>query len=205
MSQDVLYTLSALFSTTARSENQLLELLHDQVMREASSSVEDDNALANLRYLKVIIDGRLERLQALRFALRSISLQGWPTSEAETVRNSKQRIRYDYEHLEQRASRLTENCTTAIAGLINQLVFAVAQEGLRNSVQVERLTLLATIFIPITFTCTFFGMNFAEFGTGTAPIWIFPVVLGGVALISVLLYYFRSTFAKRQNHLSLVL
>ena len=49
-----------------------------------------------------------------------------------------------------------------------------------------RLTLVAFIFIPLSFTTSFFGMNIEQLGTGTTHIKFFfllAILAGGIALL----------------------
>lgn len=48
-----------------------------------------------------------------------------------------------------------------------------AKESRKAAVSIGRLSKLAFIFIPLSFTTSFFGMNVREFGTGHASVWVF--------------------------------
>ena len=62
--------------------------------------------------------------------------------------------------------------------------------GVRQNATIERLTILATIFLPLTFVTGFFGQNFAWL---VGNIDGFPAFLifgiGGLVLPCVLLYF----------------
>jgi magnesium transporter len=59
---------------------------------------------------------------------------------------------------------------------------------------ITRLTVFATLFLPLTFITGFFGMNFAWLVAHIAPAWTFWVLAVGVMLATTalqLLYYRR--------------
>jgi magnesium transporter len=59
---------------------------------------------------------------------------------------------------------------------------------------ITRLTVFATLFLPLTFITGFFGMNFAWLVAHIAPAWTFWVLAVGVMLGTTalqLLYYRR--------------
>jgi magnesium transporter len=64
----------------------------------------------------------------------------------------------------------------------------------RLNLRITRLTVFATLFLPLTFITGFFGMNFAWLVTHIAPAWTFWVLAVGVMLATTalqLLYYRR--------------
>ena len=82
----------------------------------------------------------------------------------------------------------------------NMAVISVEQTqiGVRQNATIERLTILATIFLPLTFVTGFFGQNFAwlvDNIDGPAAFLIFGI--GGLVLPCVLLYLWLRHNSKR--------
>ncbi len=82
----------------------------------------------------------------------------------------------------------------------NMAVISVAQNemGVRQTEATKQLTLVATIFLPLSFVASFFGMNFGWLTAHITPLWAF--LLYGVgsfaASLAALLFWFR-----RSGHL----
>ena len=63
-----------------------------------------------------------------------------------------------------------------------------SQKAILQAEDVARLTRLAFIFIPLSFTASFFGMNFSQFTNGALlSIWIWFVVSVPFLLVSLAL------------------
>lgn len=54
-----------------------------------------------------------------------------------------------------------------------------AKRGIEQNARVKRLTQLALVFIPLSFSTSLFGMNLEMLGTGTAKAWMV-----GLAIVS---------------------
>ena len=67
-----------------------------------------------------------------------------------------------------------------------------SQKSIEEAVSVKRLTQLAFIFIPLTYTSSLFGMNIKEMNGGGPKLWIFLFVSVCISVITLLL----SSFVK---------
>jgi magnesium transporter len=84
----------------------------------------------------------------------------------------------------------------------NMAVISVEQTevGVRQNATIERLTILATIFLPLTFVTGFFGQNFAWLVDDIAGFPAFLILgIGGLVLPCVLLYFWLHHNAKQQS------
>ena len=81
----------------------------------------------------------------------------------------------------------------------NLAVISVEQTkvGVRQNATIEQLTILATIFLPLTFVTGFFGQNFAWLVGHINSLAAFLIYgLGGLALPMVLLFW----WLRRRKH-----
>ena len=143
----------------------------------------------------------LERINDVRRDLLSFRKQVWPAREAIGVlaRGDPKQIqpqtekyfRDVYDHLVQIVD-LTETYRDLVAGARDIYLNTVSQST--NEVM-KMLTVVATIFIPLTFVVGIYGMNFADSPYNMPELgWAFgyPAVMVGMAVVvAVLLAHFR--------------
>jgi len=196
--QDTLYALSDVFRLSAASESQFLNLIHDQIDHELRISSKIDNAsMVNLRYLKTILGDHINSLTDTIMVLSSQDQFAWPSAGPGTVqRKAADSMRSillgDFSHIRQRAERLSNSCQKGMQSLVSTADYQESVKGVANAERVEKLTLLATIFIPLSFTCSLFGMNFSVFGQGHVSIWVFFPTAAVVLILSYILWYIAS-------------
>ncbi|EMA09097.1 magnesium transporter [Haloarcula vallismortis] len=143
----------------------------------------------------------LERINDVRRDLLSFRKQVWPAREAigilargdpkEIQPQTEKYFRDVYDHLVQIVD-LTETYRDLVAGARDIYLNTVSQST--NEVM-KMLTVVATIFIPLTFVVGIYGMNFADSPYNMPELgWTFgyPAVMIGMAVIvAVMLIHFR--------------
>ena len=143
----------------------------------------------------------LERINDVRRDLLSFHKQVWPAREAIGVLargdpnqiqpQTEKYFRDVYDHLVQIVD-LTETYRDLVAGARDIYLNTVSQST--NEVM-KMLTVVATIFIPLTFVVGVYGMNFADSPYNMPELgWTFsyPAVMIGMAIVvAVLLAHFR--------------
>jgi magnesium transporter len=143
----------------------------------------------------------LERINDVRRDLLSFRKQVWPAREAigilargdpkQIQPQTEKYFRDVYDHLVQIVD-LTETYRDLVAGARDIYLNTVSQST--NEVM-KVLTVVATIFIPLTFVVGIYGMNFADSPYNMPELgWRFgyPAVMVGMGLIvAVLLAHFR--------------
>jgi magnesium transporter len=143
----------------------------------------------------------LERINDVRRDLLSFRKQVWPAREAIGVlaRGDPKQIqpqtekyfRDVYDHLIQIVD-LTETYRDLVAGARDIYLNTVSQST--NEVM-KVLTVVATVFIPLTFVVGVYGMNFADSPYNMPELgWAFgypAVMIGMVIVVAVLLAHFR--------------
>ncbi|MFL5863743.1 MAG: magnesium and cobalt transport protein CorA [Solirubrobacteraceae bacterium] len=92
---------------------------------------------------------------------------------------------------------LGQRDSLAVVLQANMAVISLQQNelGVRQNTAMKQLTIIATIFLPLSFITGFFGMNFGWMVRNITSLWVFLVFgIGSLAASSVaLLAWFRST------------
>lgn len=96
----------------------------------------------------------------------------------------------DYQGLLDRCLRLLSRIESAKASEMNRAMMLESRRAIEQSERVKQLTLMATYFIPLTFTASLFGMNFGLFGQGDLPVWWYFVFAIPFTLLTHVLYSF---------------
>jgi magnesium transporter len=94
-----------------------------------------------------------------------------------------------YDHLI-RISDMVDNYRDLLSGVMDTHVSTVSN---RLNVVMKQLTIIATVFLPLTFLTGFFGQNFAWLVRNISGFWVFMIFGIGteVAAILALLYLFK--------------
>lgn len=115
-------------------------------------------------------------MQVLHTTLSTIKTQGgpgWPRAkEPLQVQEAEHAATKDYEELLRRAGQLSRLCLEGMEDLRNSVILSESHKAMEQARGVARLTLLAFFFLPLSFTTSFFGMNFSELGTRKLSLWI---------------------------------
>jgi hypothetical protein len=191
--QDALYALSEVFQFAGSSELQFLNLLHSRIEHELSLTGQQNagrrNAvsLLNLRYIKTQLTSHAQRLAETVSTLENRDSLDWPralaSSKAEKIAHL---LLTDFKYLLQRAEALARECEYGMDTLVNSSVLEESRRSAENAMLVHKLTVIATIFIPLSFVCSVWGMNFRELGSSDKPLWMWFVTAGPVTLVSLL-------------------
>lgn len=195
--QDALYALSEVFRFAAFSEVQFLNLIHNCIEHELSfvalQDVDRRNAfsLLNLKYIKTQLASHARNLAETVSTLENRHTLDWPRAPSSTAADQAAALLLtDFKYLLQRADDLARECEQGMTTLTNSSILEESRRSTENAMRVQKLTVLATIFIPLSFTCSFWGMNFAELGTGTVHLWAWFATGAPIIMFCFIVYHF---------------
>jgi magnesium transporter len=121
----------------------------------------------------------------------------WPLREAleRVIKSDDEWVEPDtipfFEDVLDHLNQLIDTADVVREGLSALIDSYISLIGLRSNAVMQMLTLVATIFIPLTFLAGIYGMNF-EYMPELAWRWAYPVLLGGMAATGIgMLVYFR--------------
>ena len=181
---DAFYALSNIFRHVAYSEVQVLNVLDAQIIQEMGVLTAEhrrSHSLENLQYFTLFLDRHVRQIED---ALATVKSRGhgrdWPiehrTGKRRKAVAAAEKLQADFEGLLSRALDLRRRCTEGMSVMMNRAVIAESRKAIEQAERVKRLTLLATIFIPLSFVSSIFGMNFREFGQGRLSVWWFVAI-----------------------------
>lgn len=186
-----LYPLSMcipLFAHAAFSEVQFLNLIESRTQIQINTIAEGipANTLDTLQYFSNILSRHVQQLKDSTHALGKLaerSSQGL-TSVPETVRNigisnnsdgafTEKGLLEDYEQLHVRCIDLPRMCAHGITLAMNKATIEESSKAIEQSGRLKKLTLLATLFIPLSLTASLLGMNIDLLGQNAVGFWWF--------------------------------
>lgn len=194
MQKDPLYALNGIFSFFVASEAQMLSFLARQIEPNTAPKVDavevvDTESLSNLLHCRQLLEGHGEEL---RYVLGIIQRRGgerWPRARSDISEKAASSLQADLEYLVERAVVLRSRSETSITLAMNVASIGETRPGLHQNKAMFRFTVLVSIYVPFSFTASFFGMNFQQFGQGDLSIWIYVVVSVPVFALSILFLF----------------
>jgi Mg2+ and Co2+ transporter CorA len=200
MAQDAFYALHEVFLHSACSERQFLNLLDSKLANAIEEARElEVDSLPSLNYLKEILYHHLKYNQHVASFIRSLEGTRWPQMTGEKQRRRSSVILDHFEHLATQAQMLYSRCEGAITVLMNSISIAEARKSISQAERLGRLTFLAFIFVPLSFTTSVFGMNLEELSQPNLPsIRIWFALSIPVMVFALLLFYINvGQYARR--------
>lgn len=127
--------------------------------------------------------------------------------ETETVRNvgssssdgafTTKGLLEDYEQLYVRCIDLSKRCTQGITLAMNKATIEESRKAIEQSERLKRLTLLATLFIPLAFSSSLLGMNIDLLGQNAVRFWWYFVLCIPVTLFAYIIYLWDFQVLRR--------
>jgi hypothetical protein len=131
----------------------------------------------------------------------------WLPSETESARKlsslrsdgtfTPMGIMEDYDQLRVRCIDLSRMCTRGINLAMNKATIEESRKAIEQSRRLKRLTLLATLFIPLSFSSSLLGMNIDLLGQNAVKFWWFFVLCFPITLIAYSFYLWDLHCIKR--------
>ena len=179
MLYDTRYALREIFELVAQAELQFLQLC-DAKLRdfENINFIGDPDRSADLKNMKQVLYRHLLQNQEAEGSLEVLSTHtGWPKANDLHLKaradRSMDELKEDFKKLTKMTEQLHTQCTATIGLLMNEIVIVESREARLQAARLKKLTFLAFIFVPLSFTTSFFGMTIRELGAdaGSLSIW----------------------------------
>jgi Mg2+ and Co2+ transporter CorA len=205
MASDAFYAMNDLFRFYNFSNSQFLNIIESTINNETahSSMSLEKPTLTNLLYCQRILETHLPSLQRNIKLIQQHESLSWPrVSEENKIQHSRateaaEELLRDMEHLEERTRELLERCKTGMSVLMNYVMLAESRQAISQGQRVAKLTLLAFLYIPLSFTCSLFGMNVTQINSSLLSIWVWVVTTIPVFVLTVSFFYIDFTKVSR--------
>ncbi|PPJ52981.1 hypothetical protein CBER1_10951 [Cercospora berteroae] len=210
MANDPFYAMTELMQFAAFSICQLLNMIDSITPRATLAATMEANNydISDLSYHKQLLD---EVAQTLRENVKVIDQRGsetWPKAKDIKQRAKADRIAAsllaDYRELQHRNQDLIKRCHNQMKIIMNQGTIAETQRSLEQAGKVTLLTRLAFMFVPLTFSTSFFGMNVSVFGQGTASLWLWFAITGPLMLVAFMFLMWSTCASSIQGTVGIV-
>jgi hypothetical protein len=208
MACDPFYALTEIFRLCAAAEHQFLGLIKETVANETDykSLGKQRPTLANLLYCLGILEAHSEWIrETVEWIRRYTSRRDLRSSIGNEDLHAEVQIvgedvLSDFEHLLEVTDSLSERCNKGMAVIGNNVMLEENRQAISQARRVARLTFIAFVFVPLSFTTSLFGMNVSQLGTGHVSIAVWAAVSTSVVIVTTLMYFFDgSTVANAYN------
>lgn len=192
--RDPFFLVGQLLCTALLSWNQMVNFLEEDVREyQFARSDEVESALEQLRYNISLIDRMKSHLKDNLATIDQAGLEPMEDDLAEVAQQNRDTLRKDHEWIIGRCQALSARCEVISNSLLSMASFEASQRSILESNQINRLSKLAFIFIPMSFVASVFGMNVSEMARNP-PIWVFFLVAIPVACFAITIMNWKSLY-----------
>lgn len=195
LGKDPFYALDELFKFAAHAECIALATVETKINAETGYAVTTQQrhlTLSNLLYFQDLLLGHLAMLHENIDFVKRRGHRSWPqVSNTDddgleaTAQLAAETLLKDFEYLQFWAKSLYERCTQGTTVIMNNAMLAQSERAGLQAEGLRKLTLVAFFYIPLSFTASFFGMNFRQLGQGNLSVWIWFLVATPVLILSI--------------------
>ncbi|KAJ5623415.1 hypothetical protein N7490_012020 [Penicillium lividum] len=158
MATDAFYALHEIFSFAASSEMHFLNLIDVKLDQYTESTENEFGSLPSLKYTKEILYRHIQKIQQTLDSIRNAKHPKWPkagTKGRDKTKIAADAIEQDFIHLLGRAEMMHKRCNEAIVVLMSSVSISESKKAISQATRVTRLTFLAFLFVPLSFTTSF--------------------------------------------------
>ncbi|KAI0811538.1 hypothetical protein GGR55DRAFT_105155 [Xylaria sp. FL0064] len=195
MGNDPTYYLDELFMLLASSEYQFLNLMEVKVRRKSQWGEDIRQIIAELHRTQRVVEQHTQRLLDVldiirhRTPFQQLQIEH---PEQENVGNSVKADRplhSIFSKLLRRAETVSSLCHEEMQVLSNDAVIRESQESLEQAGALAKVTFIAFVFVPLSFTTSFSGMNISILNGGSVNLWVWSVVSVPILAFSILAWW----------------
>ncbi|KAF2805401.1 uncharacterized protein BDZ99DRAFT_466416 [Mytilinidion resinicola] len=166
MASDAFYALNEIFSLAASSEMQFLNFVDVKLDRYTHPDIDITQSSQNVIYTKRILSRHMQNLKQTLQSIRNTTHPKWPKArgdEAKVAKAAAERLQNDFEYLINRAQMLDRRCAEIMTILQNSISLSESWKAMEHTQQLMRLSRLAFVFIPVSFSIFLMALNLKDF------------------------------------------
>lgn len=179
------FALASVLSAAARSWNQVLNFIEEDIASHQDAPAGTvHSSLTQIRFNSAVIQRFQGFMQQDAQILETVQDGAWTNGIAnkqddEENLHDEQTVMLkellgDYKGLLTRCQLLSQQCESASNILQSAMALLESQKSIKQTEEVNKLTKLAFIFIPVSLISSIFGMNISEINSENAPrLWHF--------------------------------
>jgi Mg2+ and Co2+ transporter CorA len=192
MHDDPLYALNEVFAFVNASEVQCLNMIARNLSEDAANTISIDpkasaELQSNLLHNREVLKRHIYRTSEVLTFLKNRHLLDWPKSPGGSKANlAVARLQQDFEYLLERGQSLQRHCEQEISMMMSNSNIAEARRGVEQGSRVFKLTVLASVYIPLSFSCALFSMTFIQFENWMRGFYVWILVTIPIFIISTL-------------------
>jgi hypothetical protein len=193
MHDDPLYAMNEVFAFVNASEVQCLNTIATNLKENTANTININpqasaELQSNLLHNREVLKRHVYRASEVLTFLKSRHLLDWPKSPGGSKANlAVARLQQDFEYLLDRGKTLQSQCEQELAMMMNNANIAEARRGVEQGSRVFKLTVLASVYIPLSFTCALFSMTFVQFENNLKGLYVWISITIPIFLISTLI------------------
>ncbi|KAL8831929.1 MAG: hypothetical protein Q9170_005091 [Blastenia crenularia] len=197
MAHDAFYALNELFEFSAASIDQLLEVFEGKLRTRSQFS--DARLMAELLIAKNLIDDYRHYVKDILDVVSARGGARWPRvtgcKQREKADRAADRLEARYKRLLRRCDRLLDHCANSITILVTVMNQKQTEKAITQADRLSKLSVLAYIFIPLTFASGFYGMNFKELGNELS-IWTYFALAAPLLVVALSAWFINVRSAR---------
>lgn len=201
MCQNPIYALDELFRFHSASEKQYL----DMIASVLETSIAEDyrtnpEGLSNTRTILLHSHRMLQRRQS--HIAEMLNFLRFPaiTDAADASPRAKSAVRslcVDLEYLQHNNRELMSRCRHELDIMTNEAMFEDARRGIVLSRNSQKFAAFAAFYVPFSFTCSIFGMNFVQVDSIGKGFELWITVSIPIFLVSLTILFWNSVYINR--------
>lgn len=165
MAEDPIYALHEVFSLISVSRAYYLDMIASVLNtaiaeRSSKSSKKRTDTREVLIHSHRLLEHHCEQICNSLESLKSLQLAGLPRSDSAVAQSALARIVQDHEYLRMSAERMMARCSNESTIIMSEIGAEEARRGIDQSRSTHKVTVLAAVYVPLSFACSVFGMNF---------------------------------------------
>lgn len=190
--KDSFYNLNEIFNFAASSQVQFLNLIDAKLDSYVSRPADQEyESLPDLKYTKETLYRHLQKTKQVLESIKNAQLPAWPKDDSDSNKAAvaAQSVEQDFQYIRDRTISLHTRTTEAITVLMSSMSISESQRAIGQAQRVGKLTFLAFIFVPLSFTTSFFGMNVTQIEDTNLGIWWWFVMSAPIVGLVFTLYF----------------